>query len=546
MPDSRLLPVSGTIRMPPGITVADVTVTYLGVLRGGGLVSGGTLKAQAGADGVPRVNGAALQLQVAFPGDRVDQHPFAKVGVSYRGGARGYEFLVDLVVEAGAASVPLDRVSSGSEVMSPAQVQTVQELIADLGTAKEEARAAAQKVTTAQLDLSRERKKVEQTLADTAQSRHDIEQRFAGLAWQNISGGAVDGDPASLALVDAQNRVATYWRPDGVMVMPAGLEAGGMQLSSEPLGYINGVPVAAVLAADEQGRVALFAALDGRIYAPGGIAGATDDSAAPAGQLALWAAGDSLTEGAGVHWMEPQRTTVGQLATRLGIPYHIEGVSGSDSTSIAARAEGIPILVSVQGDQIPASGPVQVVDINVRFLNGAYSRDRAGVLAGVPGTIRWDHDSDTYTFTRTAAGQVVKIPPRQQFRLDTEGLYLDWILVIQPGRNNYSQTSTIIRDTWAAVRALSEPRRYVVIGVMNGQGEGIGTQAYQQITATNDALAAEFGRHFLDPNPSQWHGRADRTPDPAYLSDNIHRTETGGYRVLSLDLEAKLKELNYV
>lgn len=178
----RLLPVSGAIRMPPGITAADVTVTYLGVLRGGGLVSGGTLKALAGADGVPKVDGAVLRLQVAYPGDRAEQHPFARVGVSYRGAARGYEMLVDLVVEDGATSVPLDRVSSGSELMSAAQVQTVQGLIADMETAKEEARAAAQSVTAAQLDLSKERGAVAQALADTAQARTALERRLSGVA----------------------------------------------------------------------------------------------------------------------------------------------------------------------------------------------------------------------------------------------------------------------------------------------------------------------------------------------------------------------------
>lgn len=154
--------VTGTIRMPPGITQADVTVTYLSVLRTGGSVAGGTVKAVAGADGVPKASGQPLKLQVAYPGDLVERHPYAKVAVSYRGAAAGYEFLVDLAVEDGATTLDLGRAVGGMSLMTPEQATTVQGLIADFDRAT--------------LDLSGEWARVDAGLDGIAQSTQTLMQ----------------------------------------------------------------------------------------------------------------------------------------------------------------------------------------------------------------------------------------------------------------------------------------------------------------------------------------------------------------------------------
>ena len=64
--------------------------------------------------------------------------------------------------------------------------------------------------------------------------------------------------------------------------------------------------------------------------------------------------------------------------------------------------------------------------------------------------------------------------------------------VIWAGRNNYTDQSTVLADIARMVAALPTPKRCLVVGIINGNGEPSGGGGYTQILADNAALAAIY------------------------------------------------------
>lgn len=69
--------------------------------------------------------------------------------------------------------------------------------------------------------------------------------------------------------------------------------------------------------------------------------------------------------------------------------------------------------------------------------------------------------------------------------------------IIWAGRNNFFDATTVESDIASMVAALTTPD-YVVLSVINAEGEGIGTTQYNEIIALNANLAATYGAHYLD------------------------------------------------
>ena len=187
------------------------------------------------------------------------------------------------------------------------------------------------------------------------------------------------------------------------------------------------------------------------------------------------------------------------LAASLGVPVANRSVRGQTSIQIAARQGGAPCLVTVSGDEIPASGSVSVtVSTDMLLDSGIHvAGSFSGTLGGVRGALTGDA-SGNWTFVRGAAGSEVEVDPATPFLIDTGGTDLG-VNVIWVGRNNATDPTQIKADI-AAMVAFIKPlsKRIVILGVTNGGSEVSGSTAHTTITGLNDELADLYPDYFLD------------------------------------------------
>jgi len=275
--------------------------------------------------------------------------------------------------------------------------------------------------------------------------------------------------------------------------------------------------------------------------------------------MALTGAGDSLTAN-GVYLSRVEAVT-GWTTTNLG-------VSGNTSTEVAIRQGGVRPLLTVTGDQIPATGSVAVttVDPGSSFrgagtTSGAFSWP--GTLAGVPGT--FIHHSElspvTREFVRDTAGTAVACPPGTPFYGTDGDAHRDEIQVIWVGRNNILNPADVIRDVAAMVAHLTPyVKRYIVMGVTNGTNEPFGSANYNAVIAINQQLADIYGERFLDirrylidqaqadlgqtPTPEDLTAISEDRIPPQLHIDSIHFT-TAGYTAVGNRTVTKLTGLGW-
>lgn len=215
--------------------------------------------------------------------------------------------------------------------------------------------------------------------------------------------------------------------------------------------------------------------------------------------LACW--GDSLTAGAR---SSGGLTYPAQLATLLGGGRQAfnGGIGGQGSSQIAARQGGAPSLLTVTGNQIPASGAVAVTARTVNLLTNQGTQSLTGTLAGVPGTLARAGD-DSYSFTRTTAGSAVACPAGTAFEPDLGVQYRSSIAILIYGRNDGVSGSGDASGTLAALASsvayLSPYYRQFIVGlVLNGTTEGIGSGTYNNIIARNNAIKAAYPNNWVD------------------------------------------------
>ena len=274
----------------------------------------------------------------------------------------------------------------------------------------------------------------------------------------------------------------------------------------------------------------------------------------PKAAIACW--GDSMTAGAGGNGT----TYPGVLATLSGLSTYNGGVGGQGSTSIAIRQGGVGLALSVEGNTIPASGPVNVTAKSGTPVTSQGGGPMYGWLAGVYGYLSRIANANTaindYTFTRAAAGGSVACPANSVFTVDTAGRD-EHIACFWMGRNNPVPAATVVADVQSCVNFLKPlGKRFVVLSICNGNGETTGTTAYNNIKAANDALMAAFPDNFCDvrsavvaaydSNSAQ--DVIDHSGDttPASLRvDGVHFT-SAGYQIVATTVFNFIKEKGWV
>ncbi|MCE6988547.1 SGNH/GDSL hydrolase family protein [Dyadobacter sp. CY323] len=277
--------------------------------------------------------------------------------------------------------------------------------------------------------------------------------------------------------------------------------------------------------------------------------------------------GDSLTIGAG------GSTPYGQMVgTALaGRPVVNDGIVGQIALSIAIRQGGTPLKLSVEGDKFDGTKPLRVTKLSNEFLstpinNNTYSR--TGTLAGVKCTITRKVNGDggeNYTITPESTSAAA-IPADSEFILEDSARLKSATQILWYGRNNIGRVTAeddIISALDSSIAYISEPARYLVLGVLLAVPENKGTENYDQVTRINNKLASKYGDSFVPMTPPTEEEMAaiNYTPTsqdlkdlekgnfptgmrPDDQTDKIHINDKG-YQIIANRVAAKIKALRY-
>lgn len=256
--------------------------------------------------------------------------------------------------------------------------------------------------------------------------------------------------------------------------------------------------------------------------------------------IAAW--GDSLTAGAGSTGGSTGAATYPAVAQTLFSPprvVHRQAMGGQTSTQIAARINAVPILVTVVGGEIPASGSVAVGEksVNVLFNSGAYTGSQRGWLAGVEGVMSTDA-SGNWSFVRSQPGLPVAAPANSRFTC-AWGLHLApfeaWLWM---GRNGAQAGRTVAADIDAAVKSLRHSR-YLVGSILPSAADSVPSLA--SLNALNAQLASTYGARFVNVLAALVAGANGSPEDSADVaagyvprslrSDHLHLNDGGYARV---------------
>lgn len=244
--------------------------------------------------------------------------------------------------------------------------------------------------------------------------------------------------------------------------------------------------------------------------------------------LSVSAFGDSLTFGAGTG--SPPNGWVEQISVLMPeMKFRKFAVGGQVSSEIATRQGGFVNLLTLQGNTIPASGPVNVTAQKYRPITvnsaGAGQTNLKGTLFGVHGTLNATYDSSgnmlTNTFTRTTPGDAVYVDPESAFILDSNDSEYD-IQILCYGRNDVYATDFRERVLSALSASIAHMKylnkRFIVISIPNrtGSSEIKGTTAYNNIIAINKEIQGLYPESYLDIR-----AQMVRAYDPAIPQDVI-------------------------
>ncbi|WAC11408.1 SGNH/GDSL hydrolase family protein [Dyadobacter pollutisoli] len=277
--------------------------------------------------------------------------------------------------------------------------------------------------------------------------------------------------------------------------------------------------------------------------------------------------GDSLTIGAGGTF--PYGTLVGAMLP--GRPIVSDGIGGQIALSIACRQGGTPIKLSVEGDKLNGAKAVKITKLSNEFLStpinyNTYSR--AGTIAGVKCTVTRmanEEKGEMYTLTPDSESTAA-IPAGSEFVIEDSLRLKSATQILWYGRNNMDHVTAedeIISALDSSIAYITDPKRYIVLGILLAVPEVKGTDRYNKVIAINEKLSSKYGRAFVPMTPPTAAEMAaiNYTPTsqdladlenmnfptglrPDNKADYIHINDKG-YQIIANRVVAKLKELKY-
>lgn len=275
--------------------------------------------------------------------------------------------------------------------------------------------------------------------------------------------------------------------------------------------------------------------------------------------------GDSLTWGSG---MTNDNKYPALLADLAGVTCYNFGGPGDPSWDIAARSSAIPLMVNVDGNEIPTSGGVTVTiepvfgrtPAPLRYT-GAYEFWDGVEIAGVVGDLTYS--DPTYTFTRAESGDAVTVfgavPVKNTLGVARSGdIHILWLGQNNSGPGDDEPTRVAgqergIADAKAMIAALpvAIPRYLVMSGTTRSDD-------------TTDALwFAAFGRRYIpirqllvDEGLARAEIEATEDDDTDISNDTIPRSllleedtihlNAAGYAVVAEIVYERLQEMGWV
>lgn len=321
----------------------------------------------------------------------------------------------------------------------------------------------------------------------------------------------------------------------------AELDSGRLTVSDLNTGSLVEIAASGASEAEIIGGSVVYTHGGARVWRP---ADGSEDQAPIASDLtSIVHYGDSLTAAS---------TGVGSVGSVLGVPSINRGVGGWSVNDIATRAGAIAPLVTLSGNELPASGSVLVTDISPANGWSPYvDVTLFGTILGEPVTMFNDVSAGTRTITRDTPGSALAVPAGTPFISSENATYKEYCQTIWVGRNAVT-SGTFTEDTLAAVAALVQhlsplAKRYVVIGVTNATSETSDTDDYAKIVSLNEQLAEAYGPFFYDlrrdfidegltragitPTAGDTENIAADAPPPSLMADAVHPTSPTGYNV---------------
>lgn len=207
--------------------------------------------------------------------------------------------------------------------------------------------------------------------------------------------------------------------------------------------------------------------------------------------------GDSLTAGAGA---PPEGSYPAQAEALFAYERQVagQGVGGQTSTEIATRMNGLPLLLRLDGDAVPAAGMVPVIERTGTPISRQGPARRAGTLCGVSGTLeRATEPGDQlgYVFRRLRTGEPVPCPAGSVFRFTEAEQFAERVQWLWMGTNGSDAGRTVLDDIAAAVESFGH-ERFLIGGVLSATNHSAERRA--RTAATNATLAQRYGARFVD------------------------------------------------
>lgn len=271
-------------------------------------------------------------------------------------------------------------------------------------------------------------------------------------------------------------------------------------------------------------------------------------------RIVCW--GDSLTFGEG----GDGTTFPGILAEKTNLEVYNYGVQGETAEQIGIRMGAFPMTVGsfeIPAEQIPVEVSLYHLEKDPIMMRLGDCGINPCNIAGVEGVLAYDATEDKYYFTRKETGSVLWA--EEGTKVETfaaRDKKPSDIVILFAGSNrapDIEQVGELIETENQMLEYLGSDR-YLVIGLTS-------LALVPDVVPINEALAAEFGEHFLDIRAyllerglvdagvaptSQDEDDLEAGEIPSSLRvDIVHGNETF-YRIIGEQVFEKLRELRYI
>lgn len=181
-----------------------------------------------------------------------------------------------------------------------------------------------------------------------------------------------------------------------------------------------------------------------------------------------------------------------------GSTYYNGAKGGETSRAIAGRLGSVPMLLTVPGGKIPASGSIPINCSNV--LPSSFIRSFLGDLAGVRGTL--SSDNSGFTFTRETAGSEVDILGENPFLPVVGPAYRDGIALLWMGKNDITTSDTAAqiaqRTDLSFDFIIPKVNRTLVFGHFGNTDWLGGANSVPKMLLINNLHKTRYGKQYVD------------------------------------------------